>query len=63
MELEDRPVQRSVRLCYNPPQHIPMTPARWQKVKQLCQSALEREPAQRAAFLAQACQSDAELER
>src|ERR1700688_584637 len=38
-----------------------MTPERWQKVEQLCNAALEREASQRAAFLAQACQGDAEL--
>ena len=40
-----------------------MTPERWQKVEQLCNAALEREASQRAAFLAQACQGDAELRR
>jgi len=40
-----------------------MTPERWQKLKELCHSALEREPGQRAAFLAEACRDDAELRR
>jgi serine/threonine protein kinase len=40
-----------------------MTPERWQKLKQLCHSALEREPSQRAPFLAEACLDDGELRR
>jgi tetratricopeptide (TPR) repeat protein/tRNA A-37 threonylcarbamoyl transferase component Bud32 len=40
-----------------------MTPERWQKLKELCHLALEREPAQRGLFLAQACPGDEELRR
>ncbi len=40
-----------------------MTPERWQQVKDLFQSALEREAGQRAAFLDEACASDPELRR
>src|SRR5262249_49366999 len=36
---------------------------RWLRVNQLFHSALEREPAQRAAFLDQACADDQELRR
>jgi len=35
-----------------------MTPDRWQQVKQILQSALERNPAERSAFVAQACAGD-----
>ena len=35
-----------------------MTPERWQQVKQLFNSALEREQNQRSAFLAEACRGD-----
>lgn len=35
-----------------------MTPERWQQVKQIFNSALEREASQRPAFLAQACGDD-----
>jgi eukaryotic-like serine/threonine-protein kinase len=38
-----------------------MTPARWQQVKVIFQSALEREPQERALFLAQACVGDPQL--
>jgi len=38
-----------------------MTPERWQKLKELCHLALEREPAERAPFLAEACRDDEEL--
>src|SRR6266567_5961340 len=38
-----------------------MTPERWQQVKQIFQSALERNPAERSAFLNQACADDAAL--
>src|SRR4030095_6005665 len=40
-----------------------MTPARWQQVTELFHDALEREPAQRAAFLEAACAGDEELRR
>src|SRR5262249_43175585 len=40
-----------------------MTPERWKQVDQLLQEALEREPAERAAFLDQACGDDHELRR
>src|SRR5262245_29437777 len=38
-----------------------MTPERWQQLKQIFQSALERDPSERSAFLHQACAGDAEL--
>jgi hypothetical protein len=38
-----------------------MTPERWQQLKQLFQSALERNPAERSAFLNQACAGDPAL--
>src|SRR5215510_13510228 len=38
-----------------------MTPERWPQVKQIFQSALERSPAERSAFVAQACGHDAVL--
>jgi eukaryotic-like serine/threonine-protein kinase len=38
-----------------------MTPERWQQLKQLFQSALERNPGERSAFLAHACASDPSL--
>src|SRR5215813_12089214 len=40
-----------------------MTPERWKLVDQLLQEALEREPAERPAFLDQACGDDHELRR
>jgi Tol biopolymer transport system component len=40
-----------------------MTPERWQKIEQLCNAALECEPSQREAFLAQACRGDDDLRR
>jgi RNA polymerase sigma-70 factor, ECF subfamily len=39
----------------------PMTPERWQRINQLFHAALEREPKQRQAFLAEACTSDEAL--
>src|SRR5688572_27902551 len=38
-----------------------MTPERWQQLKQIFQSALERKPAERSAFLNEACAGDEEL--
>lgn len=38
-----------------------MTPERWQRIKALLADALERPPAERAAFLDEACGSDATL--
>src|SRR5712691_7419977 len=38
-----------------------MKPERWQQIKALLQAALEREPDQRAAFLAAACADDESL--
>ncbi len=38
-----------------------MSPERWQQIEQLFQSALDLQPAERAAFLAKACGDDAEL--
>src|SRR2546428_6693868 len=40
-----------------------MTPERWQQVDRLLEAALERPPAERAAFLKQACAGDEELRR
>jgi hypothetical protein len=40
-----------------------MTPERWQQVNELFHSALKHGPAQRAAFLDQACNSDPELRK
>src|SRR5262245_41412335 len=40
-----------------------MTPERWKRVDQLLQEALDREPAERAAFLGEACYGDDELWR
>jgi len=40
-----------------------MTPERWQKLQELCHLALEREPSQRALFLAEACRDDEALRR
>src|SRR5262249_2444550 len=38
-----------------------MTPERWHQVKQIFQSAIERPPDERAAFLARACSGDPKL--
>ena len=38
-----------------------LDPERWQRVKDVYQSAVSRGPAERAAFLAQACGGDDEL--
>ncbi len=40
-----------------------MTPERWQKVKELCHLALDRQAGERAAFLAEACSEDESLRR
>jgi eukaryotic-like serine/threonine-protein kinase len=40
-----------------------MSPERWQKIHQLFEDALERPPEERAAFLAQACAGDEEMQR
>ena len=40
-----------------------MTPERWQQIEQLYHAALELAPAERAAFISQACGGDAELRR
>ena len=40
-----------------------MTPERWQQIKQICNDTLERKPAQRAAYLHEACAGDDELRR
>ncbi|HEX8844121.1 MAG TPA: protein kinase [Pyrinomonadaceae bacterium] len=40
-----------------------MTPERWQKVKEIFNAALEQQPGERAAFLAQACKGDDSLRR
>src|SRR5436853_343116 len=39
-----------------------MTPERWQKVDEVLQRALDRAPAERAAFLREACLGDEELQ-
>jgi serine/threonine protein kinase/tetratricopeptide (TPR) repeat protein len=41
----------------------PMAPERWQQVKELYDAALAREPGSRAAFLAEACAGDPDLQR
>ncbi len=38
-----------------------MKPERWQRIKSLLQSVLEREPGERSAFLADACAEDEQL--
>src|SRR5438876_7608078 len=38
-----------------------MKPERWQKVKVIFQAALDRAPADRAAFVSRACEGDEEL--
>jgi eukaryotic-like serine/threonine-protein kinase len=40
-----------------------MTPERWQQVKQIFQSVIERPPAERDGFIAEACAGDSELRR
>jgi eukaryotic-like serine/threonine-protein kinase len=40
-----------------------MTPERWEKLKDLCHLALEREPERRVSFLQGACSGDADLLR
>ncbi len=40
-----------------------MTPEQWQQIKNVFQSALEREPDQRASFLAETCSANLELRR
>src|SRR5437879_649934 len=39
-----------------------MKPERWQQIKSLLQSALEREPDERAAFLKEACSGNPSLQ-
>lgn len=41
----------------------PLAPEQWQRIEQLFQSALELEPTERSAFLAQACGDDLALRR
>ena len=43
--------------------NVSMTPDHWQRVAQVCESALEREPSARAAFVAEACGDDETLRR
>src|SRR5438093_552908 len=38
-----------------------MTPERWQQVKQIFQSAIERPPSERGGFISEACADDLEL--
>src|SRR5688572_17937348 len=40
-----------------------MTPERWQQIKALLESAIERDPSTREAFLDEACAADPELRR
>ena len=40
-----------------------MTPERWHRVEEVLQAALDQPPADRAAFLNEACAGDEELER
>ena len=40
-----------------------MTPDRWQQVKEIFQSALDRAPGQRSAFLSEACGLDKALRK
>ena len=40
-----------------------MTPERWQQIEHGYHAALERDPAGRAAFIAQACSGDADLHK
>jgi len=40
-----------------------MTPERWQRIDEVLQGALDRAPAERAAFLSEACFGDEDLER
>src|SRR6185369_17660414 len=40
-----------------------VTPERWRQVKAVLDGALERRPAERAAFVATACADDSELRR
>ena len=40
-----------------------MTPEWWQRIKPLLQSALERDPAERSAFLAKECGGDEALRK
>jgi non-specific serine/threonine protein kinase/serine/threonine-protein kinase len=40
-----------------------MTPERWQHIKRIFQSALDRAPAERPAYLAEACAQDTALQR
>ena len=40
-----------------------MNPERWQRIKQICQSALERGAGARGVFLECACDGDAQLRR
>lgn len=40
-----------------------MTPDRWRRIEEVLQTALDREPPERAAFIASACAGDEELKR
>src|SRR6058998_603936 len=40
-----------------------MTPEHWQRIKPLLESALEREPSERSAFLDEACSGDESLRK
>ncbi len=49
------------RPCYDLRWDWQVSPERWQQAERLYHSAMEKEPAQRAAYLALACQNDEEL--
>jgi serine/threonine protein kinase/Tfp pilus assembly protein PilF len=62
LSYDGRPSFSSVGLCYTrPTKGSLLTPERWQKIKELCHLALEREPGERGTFLAQACPGDEAL--
>ena len=42
---------------------LPMTPERWQQIKALLESALQRDPVERDAYLDEACRTDSDLRR
>src|ERR1041384_5964136 len=63
MLLRLAPCQSDPVLHLPPKNWYPMTPERWQKLKDVCNLALEREPAERSSFVAKACGGDQELHR
>src|SRR5437762_14296443 len=48
----------SSEVILNQPEGAPVTPARWQQIKQLFVAALDIAPDERCAFLLQACGPD-----